>query len=61
MELERLEREGVIEPVQFSDWAAPIVPVVKRDGSIWICGDYKVTAQYEGPGSKPCVVDGNGH
>ena len=53
--------QGVIEPVQFSDWAAPIVPVVKRDGSIWICGDYKVTAQYEGPGLKPCVVAANGH
>ena len=38
-ELERLEQQGVIEPVQFADWAAPIVP----DGSIRICGDYKVT------------------
>lgn len=42
-ELERLEREGIIEPVQFSQWAAPIVPVMKPDGSIRICGDYKVT------------------
>ena len=42
-ELERLEKAGVIEPVQFSDWAAPIVPVMKRDGSIRVCGDYKVT------------------
>ena len=43
LELERLERAGVIEPVQFSDWAAPIAPVVKTDGSIRICGDYKLT------------------
>ena len=42
-ELERLEKAGVIEPVQFSDWAAPIVPVLKQDGSMRICGDYKVT------------------
>ena len=42
-ELDRLQRQGVIEPVQFADWAAPIVPVVKLDGTIRICGDYKVT------------------
>ena len=42
-ELLRLQESGVIKPIQFSDWAAPIVPVVKSDGSIQICGDYKVT------------------
>ena len=42
-ELLRLQESGVIKPIQFSDWAAPIVPVVKSDGSIRICGDYKVT------------------
>ncbi|KAI4895675.1 hypothetical protein NFI96_020671 [Prochilodus magdalenae] len=42
-ELQRLVEEKIIEPVQFSDWAAPIVPVIKPDGSIRICGDYKVT------------------
>ena len=30
--------------MQFSEWAAPIVPVAKKDGSLRICGDYKVTA-----------------
>jgi ribosome-interacting GTPase 1 len=38
-----LQEEGTIEPVQFADWAAPIVPIVKDDKSIRICGDYKVT------------------
>ena len=41
--LARLETDGVIQPVQFSHWAAPTVPVVKQDGSIRICSDYKVT------------------
>ena len=39
-ELEQLESTGIISPVQFSDWAAPIVPVVKTDGTIRVCGDY---------------------
>ena len=42
-ELGRLVSEGVIEPVQFSEWAAPIVPIVKTDKSFRICGDYKLT------------------
>ena len=41
--LQKLVSEGILEPIQFSEWAAPIVPVVKRDGSIRVCGDYKLT------------------
>ena len=43
-EIDRLAKSGIIEPVEFSDWAAPILLVVKTDGSIRICGDHKVTA-----------------
>jgi len=43
VELARLEAEGVIEKVNQSEWAAPIVAVPKLDGRIRICGDYKVT------------------
>ncbi|XP_055604578.1 uncharacterized protein K02A2.6-like [Uranotaenia lowii] len=39
-ELDRLERRGVITPVTYSDWAAPIVVVKKSDKSVRICGDY---------------------
>ena len=42
-ELNRLQESGIIRPVQFSEWAAPIVPVLKSNGQISICGDYKVT------------------
>uniref|UniRef100_A0A1X7TMJ3 Reverse transcriptase domain-containing protein n=1 Tax=Amphimedon queenslandica TaxID=400682 RepID=A0A1X7TMJ3_AMPQE len=36
-------QHGIITPVNFSSWAAPIVPVLKPDDSVRICGDYKVT------------------
>lgn len=39
-ELERLEQAGIITPVQYSNYAAPIVVVKKANGSIRICGDY---------------------
>ncbi|XP_061594943.1 uncharacterized protein K02A2.6-like [Cololabis saira] len=42
-ELQRLTNQGIIEPVKFSEWAAPIVPVLKPDNSVRICGDYKLT------------------
>ena len=43
-ELDRLQSEGIIQPVQFADWAAPIVPVLKADKeSLRICGDFKLT------------------
>ena len=42
-ELSTMEAKGIIEKVTHSDWAAPIVPVPKRDGKIRICGDYTVT------------------
>ena len=45
-ELDRLLNEGIIEPVQFSDWAAPIVPIAKEDGRIRICRDYRVTINH---------------
>ena len=42
-ELDRLLEAGVVEMVNFSEWAAPIVVVPKKDHRVRICGDYKVT------------------
>ena len=43
-ELEKLTQQNIFEPVPFSDWAAPIVPVLKSDKkSIRIFGDFKLT------------------
>ncbi|GFW22776.1 transposon Tf2-9 polyprotein [Trichonephila clavipes] len=38
-----LKKRGIIEKVDSSEWATPVVPVVKSDGSIRLCADYSVT------------------
>ena len=42
-ELEYLQCEGILEPVESSDWATPLVVVPKTNGRLRVCGDYKVT------------------
>ena len=37
-------KEGTLEPVEYSEWAAPIVAVLKHDKQrVRICGDFKQT------------------
>lgn len=42
-ELARLEKMGVITQIENSDWATPLVPVLKEGGGIRLCGDYKIS------------------
>ena len=42
-ELNRLEKDGVLQKTPYSDWATHIVTVPKREGCLRLCGDYKVT------------------
>ena len=51
-ELDKLVEQGILTPVQFSEWAAPIVPVLKSDKKyVRICGDFKQTV------NRPSHVD----
>ena len=43
-ELEKLQNDGIIEPISHSLWATPIVSVIKKNDNVRLCGDYKLTA-----------------
>lgn len=49
VEINRLLNENIITPVKYSEWAAPVVPILKPDGSIRLCGDYKLTINQASP------------
>ncbi|GCC35341.1 hypothetical protein chiPu_0013824 [Chiloscyllium punctatum] len=44
-ELERLVNLGASEPVTPREQAIPIIPVLKTDGTVRICGDFKLAVQ----------------
>lgn len=42
-ELRRLQVNNIIEPIEFSDWGTPVVPVLKADDTVRLCGNFKIT------------------
>ncbi|KAK3716427.1 hypothetical protein QZH41_008756, partial [Actinostola sp. cb2023] len=44
-EYDRLEREGIIERIEYSEWGTPMVHIPKSDGKTRSCGDYSVTPE----------------
>ena len=43
VELNNLVEKGIIQPVKHATWTVPVVPILKPDSSLRLCGDYKVT------------------
>ena len=42
-DLARLEQNGSLIRVEYSDRASPIIPVPRKDRALRLCGDYKVS------------------
>ncbi|XP_043216468.1 uncharacterized protein K02A2.6-like isoform X5 [Amphibalanus amphitrite] len=43
-QLQKDVESGVLEQVTHSRWAAPLVPVLKKDGTVRVCANLKLTA-----------------
>lgn len=59
-EIDRLVSEGILKPIQCTEWATPIVVVPKKSGSVRICGDFKVSVNPQIVVNRhpiPCIRD----
>ncbi|KAK8771294.1 hypothetical protein V5799_025462 [Amblyomma americanum] len=41
--LDQLVAQDILAPVKTAEWATPVVPVLKGDGSLRVCGDFRMT------------------
>ncbi|CAB4004600.1 PREDICTED: uncharacterized protein K02A2.6-like, partial [Paramuricea clavata] len=43
VELTKLQNDGILTKVDWSERATPVVPVIKKNGNVRLCGDFKQT------------------
>jgi hypothetical protein len=43
-EIDRLVAEGILSPVNNSEWGSPVVPVIKKSGELRLCADLKASS-----------------
>ena len=53
IEIDRLIKEKILKPVELSEWGILVVPIIKPDGAVRLCGDYKITV------NPNIVIDGH--
>lgn len=42
-QLAKMVDSGMLRKIDFSEWGTPLVPVLKKNGDLRICADYKIT------------------